>query len=496
MKLKTINIYIFIAIVLILWISLSIWNIYILWSSNIDLKDEKVKNIPTHTDSISSETLALWWDETIESWSDIVRQRIENIRKRHELRELLISAESYLEWWQQALWLKTLLDVYRENPEDGVVVTKIAETYFDMKRFWSSINYYKRLPSLNENQKNRMLLMSFYTNDIQDLAGREGIIREIIQLWYSQEEIFYYATSIVCSISPINCKEKFQEYIAQQENIQSTKLNDMRIALRNYDNFWVNEEYLLYTYIITEWYKQELYPLVILLWNKVLNEKSDYRPALKIIGHSYFELWEYEAAKEVLTKFHQLDDSDSWVNYMLGIIYAKTRDSVLANIFLRRALELWYSPTLNLRRHIAYNFALIESKHNLLRSLRDLIELEEEYEQTDLSLAVYYHILYEEYEKAIEFSKLWQERYPEDAYFYGYEWWAHREIWNPEKAVEILQHGLEKIENNPFLYLQLIFALKEVWNTESIKLVLETLLSLDISSEYREIALKEQRLLR
>ena len=69
-------------------------------------------------------------------------------------------------------------------------------------------------------------------------------------------------------------------------------------------------------------------------------------------------------------------------------------------------------------------------------------------------------------------------------------------MWNPEKAVEILQQGLQKIENNPFLYIQLVFSLKESWNTESMKLVLETLLNLDLSSEYREIVLEEQGLLR
>lgn len=481
----------------ILWLSISAWFFFINWEDKTPLDETKFSDeIIIDTSNALEATVLWWWEEKIESWSDAVRQRIENIRKRHELRELLVSAESYLDGWQVALWLKTLLDVYKENPEDGIVVTKIAETYFDMKRFWSSMNYYKRLPSLNEYQKNRLLLMSFYTHDIEDESGREEIVREMTELWYNDEEIFYYATSIICSIYPANCKEKFEEYIVWRENIQFSKLNDMRIALKNYDNFWVQEAYLLYTYIMTEWYKQDLYPLVILLWEKVLYEKPDYKPVLKIIGHSHFELWNYEAAKETLTSFHRLDDSDPWVNYMLGIIYAKTRDSVLANIFLKRALELGYSPTLNLRRHIAYNFALIESKKNLLQSLSDIIELEEEYEQTDLSLAVYYHIFYEEYETAVELSKIWQERYPDDAYFYGYQWWAYREMWSPEKAVEILQQGLKKMEDNPFLSLQLVFALKESWNIDAMELVLEKLLSLNLSPEYREIALREQRLVR
>ncbi|MCH8518386.1 hypothetical protein LAT59_01290 [Candidatus Gracilibacteria bacterium] len=428
--------------------------------------------------------------------SDDVRKRIESIRKRHELRELFVNAEAYLEGGQQAMGLKTLLEVYRENPEDGLVVTKIAETYYDMKRFGSSINYYKRLSSLQEHQKQRIILLHFYTQDISTASGRENVIQELRRMRLSEEEIRYYTLSLLCIESPEKCKNRFENYISSLESISYPKLNDMRIALRNYTNFGLEDDYLLYTYIITEWYKQDLYPLVVYLGEKIIKEKENYKPALKIIGHSLFELGEYEGAKEILTRFHRLDDSDAGVNYMLGIIYAKTRDAVLANIFLKRALDIGYTPTLNLRRHIAYNFALIESRHNVLTALEDLIDKEEHFEKTDLSLAVYYHILYESHDTAIRFSQLGQERYNDDAYFYGYEGWAHREKGNPDKAIEILQKGLEEIPNNAFLYLQLAFALKETENIESMKLILETLLHLDTLPEYQEIARRELNLLR
>ena len=434
-------------------------------------------------------------EEVHDDRSEAVRNRIESIRKRHELRDMFISAEAYLEWGQQALWLKTLLDVYRENPEDGIVVTKIAETYFEMKRFWSALNYYMRLPSLTERQKHRVILLYFYTQDITTQEWAETILQALEDLRISEQDLEYYRLSLACIHNNSQCLEPFTSYIASLDEITSTKLNDMRLAIRNYQSFGLDEEYLLHTYMITEWYRQDLYPLAIELGWKIMTTRESYKPAIKLVWHSLFELWQYNEAREVLTRFHRLDDSDPWVNYMLGIIYAKTRDSVLANIFLRRALDLWYSSTLNLRRHIAYNFALIESQHNLLSSLRDLITYEEAYEKTDLSLAIYYHILYESYDAAIEFSRLGQERFSDDAYFYGYEGWAHRELWNPESAIAVLQEWLNTIPDNPFLYLQLAFALKETWNEQSMKVVLDTLLSLDISSEYRQIAHRESLLL-
>ena len=427
--------------------------------------------------------------------SETVRRRIESIRKRHELRDMFISAEAYLEWWQQALWLRTLLDVYRENPEDWIVVTKIAETYYEMKRFWSALNYYMRLPTLNERQKQRVLLLHFYTQDITTDEWRNNILTSLDEIGVSEQDFEYYRLSLNCIQDNSWCLEWFQTYISTLEEITSSKLNNMRLAIRNYLSFWLDEDYLLNTYIITQWYRDDLYPLVIELWSHVMDTRETYKPVIKLVWHSLFELWLYEDSKDILTRFHRLDDSDPWVNYMLWIIYAKTRDSVLANIFLRRALDLWYTPTLNLRRHIAYNFALIESRHNLLSALKDLIQLEEDYEKTDLSLAIYYHILYESYETAIEFAQLWQEKYSDDAYFYWYEGWAHRELWNPENSIKVLQEWLTIIPDNPFLYLQLAFALKEAWNEQSMKMILDRLLALDISSEYRQIAQRERLLL-
>ena len=434
-------------------------------------------------------------DEQEISSSEIIRQRIESIRKRHELSEMLINAELYLEGWQQALWLRTLLNVYRENPSDWIVVTKIAETYYEMKRFWSSLNYYMRLPSLNERQKQRVKLLHFYSNDLTTEDWRQNLVRELKDMILEEQDLRYYMLSILCISEPQLCRDRFTAYISTLDSISSEKLNDMRLAIRNYENFWLDEDYLLYTYVITEWYKQWLYPLTVILWEQVMNERSQYKPAIKLVWHSLFELWRYEESKEILTSFHRIDDSDPWVNYMLGIIYAKTRDAVLANIFLRRALELWYTPTLNIRRHIAYNFALIESRHNLLRSLEEIINLEDDYEKTDLSLAIYYHIIFESPDKAIRFAQIGQEKYPDDAYFYGYEWWGHRELWNTQKAIEVLQNWLDVIPNNPFLYFQLVFALKESWNYDSMKLIIERILSLDITDEYREVIERERELL-
>lgn len=427
--------------------------------------------------------------------SEDIRSRIERIRKRHELRDLFVSAEAYLEWWQQALWLKTLLDVYRENPEDWVVVTKIAETYLEMKRFWSALNYYRRLPSLSERQQQRVILLHFYSQDLTSQNWVESLVEGLQNMRIPEQELRYYTISALCIPEPHLCKDRFNTYISSLETIESEKLNNMRLALRNYESFWLEEDYLLYTYIITEWYRQWLYPLVVHLWEKVMSDRSRYKPSIKLVWHSLFELWKYEEAKDVLTRFHRIDDSDPGINYMLGIIYAKTRDSVLANIFLRRALELWYNPTLNLRRHIAYNFALIDSRHNLLSSLKDLIKQEEDYEKTDLSLAIYYHILYESLETAVDFSQIWQERYPDDAYFYGYEWWALRELWETQQAIEVLQNWLQALPDNPFLYLQLAFALKENENIDSMVVVLDKLLELEIPEEYREIAERERSII-
>lgn len=478
-----------------------LWGYYIYTEAMIWKKeDSSQKNITKQEDI--SEIQETEQDQAIskeEETKIMIEERIMRIKKRNELKELILDAESYIEWGHNALALKTLLDISRENPDDTVILTKIAETYFDMKRFGASLNYYNRLSSLTESQRERVIFLELATLNMKDPQDLEIFQKKIWELKLSGEEIFYYTNSLICKNDSDTCVKNFEKYFSEiqvkNEELSSQKLKNIQNTLINYKNFWLEENYLRNTFLISEWFKVGLYPFIIDLWEKILQEKPNYKPVLLMLGQAYFELNDFENAKKILTVYLDQWGDEPWVNYMLGVIHSESRDLVLANIFFNKALENGYTPTLNLRRSIVYNFSLLEDTKNILLSFKELIEKENDYEKTDLMMAIYTHIIYGSYKKALYFIDLWHKKYPEETRFYAYEAWALRERWDISQAIEILTQALEKQNSDPFLLLQLAYALKEENNLEDMKSVLEDILALSGNEAYKSIAKEELNLL-
>jgi len=46
---------------------------------------------------------------------------------------------------QHILALESYISALKQNPNDKKVIKKIGDTYFEMKKFPSSYNYYKKL---------------------------------------------------------------------------------------------------------------------------------------------------------------------------------------------------------------------------------------------------------------------------------------------------------------------------------------------------------------
>ena len=142
--------------------------------------------------------------------------------------------------------------------------------------------------------------------------------------------------------------------------------------------------YLKDAYIIGAWYSNGLYPLAISLGERLLETKKNYKPILKIVAQSYFELGEYEKSREILGKYYELDDNDPAVAYLLGVINTKLREYVLANIYFSQALELSYDPEIDIHRNMIHNFHTLGSEKNMLQAFSRLIESENEFTENDL----------------------------------------------------------------------------------------------------------------
>ena len=184
---------------------------------------------------------------------------------------------------------------------------------------------------------------------------------------------------------------------------------------------------------------------------------------LKIIWKSYFDMGKYKESKEFLSHYYNIDKTDAGVTYLLWIINSRLHEYVLSNIYLNKALESNYKPSIDVRRKLIYNYFLLENTERLLLNFKNLVENEDVLDQEDLQMAIYYHITHERYEDAIAFSNKWLEIFPEEEMFYGYLGWIYKLQEQPEKAEENLQAGLELNGKNPMLNLNMGLIQKEKW---------------------------------
>ena len=434
------------------------------------------KNVSIQGNQEASHTGTIVQEEVLEAPSDeldkheLVRQKIENIKKRLALKWLIIEGDGYFRKQQLAHALKKYLEFYKQNPDDPLINEKIWDTYYEMKKFGSALNYYNKLLSSNTQTHVKIADTLFYTSDFWDTENIWILREKLAEIWLSEEELFYYNTSLACYNDFHACKLSFWEYfwpeIKEEIEVWNTdieekdtfkNLENIKNAIENYRNFQVDDVYLKDAYIIWAWYSNKLYPLAIIMWEKLLEEKPWYKPILQIVAQSYFELGEYEKAREVLWQYYQKNDENPSVAYMLWIINTNLREYVLANIYFQKSIELWYSESVNAYRQIIYNFYTLEDDENMLQSFVKLIEKEENFEMEDLRLAIYYHILHEKYDWALEWSKKWQKLFSESADFYAYEAWILREEWKFEESTSVLEAGLVIEEENPFLLINIAY---------------------------------------
>jgi tetratricopeptide (TPR) repeat protein len=436
---------------------------------------------------------------------EIVRNKIETIRKRLALKWLIIEWDSYYREWQLTLALKKYLDFYKKNSEDILIIEKLWDTYFEMKKFSSAYNYYSKIIEPTEEMKEKTANTLVLTSKPWNIVSIKETQRTLQDIWLSQEALFYYSTSLSCSNDFHGCKKDFWNYFwpekvegsetwswsVQEPTITHKKLSRIKESIINYKNFQVDDVYLKDAYIIGTWYTNGFYNLSSYMWEQLLEEKKDYKPILKIIAQSYFELWEHEESREVLWEYYEIDDKDAPVSYLLGVVNSKLREYVLANIYFNKAIDLWYQDKSEIYRQLIHNFYILENDSSMLESFTDLIE-NNNFTQHDLSLWIYYHIIHEEYDKALEWSQKWKELFSQESVnFHTYEWWILTERWEYENAQIILKQWFEIEPENPFLLINFGYNALARWEKWEALIYFKKILSITPNSEFASTAEEE-----
>lgn len=401
-----------------------------------------------------------------------VQSKIETIRKRLALKWLIIDGDWYYREWKIAQALVKYLEFYRQNPEDQLILEKLWDAYYNLHKFSSAHSYYTKIQDPTENildKTARSLLHEVDLSDPTSVRETRLTLREILPEW---EILDYYDTSLSCTLDFHNCKLDLNEYFWPWETQEETygsgseisfaKLWDLKTAIQNYRNFQVDQVYLKDAYIVASWYTHWLYNISSHMWEEILWYKPWYKPILKLVAQSYFELWEYEKSREILLKYQDIDDEDPAVNYLLWVIYTQIGEYILANIHLSKAIKLQSPESLEIRRQLIHNFYQLDNQNNILKEFQNLIENEENYIPEDLWLGIYNHILEWDYETGLNWAKLWIEKFPEEAgNFYAYQAWIHREQWELELADSVLQIWNEKFPDTPFILINLWYTALE-----------------------------------
>lgn len=399
-----------------------------------------------------------WWVEEIGSGNekiianDIskedVKEKIDILRKRYSLKWIIVEWDLYSNSSQYTMALIKYNLALKENPDDVQIASKIADVYFNMKKFDRAYEFYKKLINTNYFDQEKTLLSLFYSKELLS-ENIDYFKKEILELWLSEEDIFFFNTLFSCPKDFHLCKKDFWEYFSNRENISSTYLLSIKEAIDNYESFQVDEVYYKNTLIIGSLFENKLYDFVIVLWKEVLLEKPNYNPVLLMIAKSYYELWDYKNSKTFLMQYYEENQWDLDAIYLLWVLNLELKEYLLSNIFFNKALDKWYSPSINIKRRIIFNYHEIWDMKRMLSAFKDLVTTELNLDREDVNLAVYYHIINSEIAFAKSLSLNWIEKHPEDDLFYSYVWWVEKEMWNIDEAIKYLDKWYEINSQSP-----------------------------------------------
>lgn len=395
-------------------------------------------------------------NEELSGWSSI-----DILRKRYTIQWVILKWDYYVNNNQPLFALTKYLQALKSSPNDEKIKLKIADTYFELKKWAKAWEFFKGLTSSSKVSKEKIIITSIYANNLTNISSQNEIINTINSLNIDNEEKFFYINSITCVNDFHKCKLSFEDYI-QKNEVKTKEMSSIKRALDNYKNFWSEQIYYKDSLITWAFYEMKLYPINIELRKKILASKKDYKPIQLLLWKSYFELGDNYSAKKQLEDYYNNNPNDSKVSYLLGIINFNLQDYISSNLYYTNAIKNWYTPKKDLERRLAYNYFLLEEDKKMLWVFYSLLK-ENEAEVSDFSLWIYNAIMLWE----TWLAKIWIKKsiikYPEEEIFYWYSGWIYREEWNLVKAREELEKWLKINSRNPMITLNMAYLLEKEW---------------------------------
>ncbi|MDD5213461.1 MAG: tetratricopeptide repeat protein [Candidatus Gracilibacteria bacterium] len=383
---------------------------------------------------------------------------IDVLRKRYTIQGVVLKGDYYLNNNQPLFALTKYLQALKSSPNDEKVKLKIADTYFELKKWSKAWEFYKNLTNNPKASSQKIILSSIYSLQLVNSGTTNDIIKSINSINIDKEQKFYYINSINCSIDFHKCKRAFEDYIAKNE-VKTKEMTSIKRALDNYKNFATEKVYYKDSLLAGSFYEMKLYPISIKISKEILSTMPNYRPIQLILGKSYFELGDNYSAKKQLEDYYTLNPNDAKVSYLLGIINFNLQDYAGSNMYYNNAIKNLYKPKIDLERRLAYNYFLLKEDKKMLSIFYSLLK-EKDVEMTDYSLGIYNAIMLGENTLAQIWIKKAMEKYPKEEIFYGYSGWIYREAGDLVNARIELEKGLKINSRNPMITLNMAYLLE------------------------------------
>lgn len=503
------NIIIFIISILILFSGILF--LYYIKNNTVNINNDK-NNISLNTENNKNKEII---KEKL-SPKETVWAKIEKMKKKLALKWLITKWNYYFDNREYTSALSTYLKIYKDIPNDEGIINKIWDIYFNLKKFNQAYNYYSLIKDYKKLDKEKAIESLIFLN-IKKLSKENiALIKDKINIFnLTDEENFYYKNSLDCIVDFSQCKLNFQDYFANFEKnnitestwsldskwekiskeISFEKLLNIKNALENYKNFKLDDLLYKNALISGAFFQNWLYPVAIETSKLILKEKSDYKPILKIIAKSYFELWLFKESKGYLIAYNKIDADDGEISYFLWIVYEKLHEYILSSIHLKNSLKQGYKNSIDSRRRIIYNYYEVWENEKMLIAFEEMVKEEKEnITIDDLSLAIYYNIINNKLEKAKEINKYLLEKFDSKELYYWYLWWIQFEEnidWSLELAQKNLSLWLEINENNPMInYIMWIVTLK-TWDVKKAFVYFKKTIFLDKDWEFWLLAQDE-----
>lgn len=396
-----------------------------------------------------------WWEEDDESWLS----RVEKLRKRFSIKWVILKWDYYLNNNQPLFALTKYLQALKSSPHDEDVKLKIADTYFELKKWEKAYSYYKDIINYKKADKNKIIYSVIYQANLNNSWSISETSKIINSLNIDKETKFFYINSINCPSNFHACKLAFEDYLSKNE-AKTKEMQIVKKALDNYTNFQTNKLYYKDALLAWAFYEAKLYPISISISKEIIKTMPWYKPIMLLVWKSYFELGDNYSAKTQLEEYYSSNTNDAKVSYLLWIISFNLKDYISSNLYYNNALKYWYSPKVDLERRLAYNYYLLKEDKKMLSTFSQLLN-ENEVEITDFSLWIYNAVML--WENLL--ANIWIEKaikkYPKEEIWYWYKWWIYRENWDLDKAKEYLEKWLSMNSRNPMITLNMAYLLEK-----------------------------------